>query len=71
MTLGTRFAWVEPAVMWIGCGGEGFAPGGRRIGQESRVGDEGWRLKSVEEQPQILRLTTPELNYVRGPVRSE
>jgi len=24
----------------------------------------------VEEQPQILRLTTPELKSVRGPVRS-
>jgi len=28
-------------------------------------------LKFVEEQPQILRLTTPELKGVRGPVRSE
>jgi hypothetical protein len=28
-------------------------------------------LKFVEEQPQILRLTTPELKDVRGPVRSE
>jgi hypothetical protein len=28
-------------------------------------------LKFIEEQPQILRLTTPELKYVRGPVRSE
>ncbi len=28
-------------------------------------------LKFIEEQPQILRLTTPELKDVRGPVRSE
>jgi hypothetical protein len=28
-------------------------------------------LKFTEEQPQILRLTTPELKDVRGPVRSE
>jgi hypothetical protein len=28
-------------------------------------------LKFIEEQPQILRLTTPELKYVRDPVRSE
>ena len=28
-------------------------------------------LKFVEEQPRILRLTTPELKDVRGPVRSE
>ena len=28
------------------------------------------RLKFIEEQPQILRLTTPELKDVRGPVRS-
>jgi hypothetical protein len=28
-------------------------------------------LKLVEEQKQILRLTTPELKDVRGPVRSE
>ena len=28
-------------------------------------------LKFIEEQPQILRLTTPELKGVRGPVRSE
>jgi hypothetical protein len=28
-------------------------------------------LKFVEEQPQILRLTTPEVKDVRGPVRSE
>ncbi len=28
-------------------------------------------LKFIEEQPQILRLTTPELRDVRGPVRSE
>jgi len=28
-------------------------------------------LKFVEEQKQILRLTTPELKDVRGPVRSE
>jgi len=28
-------------------------------------------LKFLEEQPQILRLTTPELKDVRGPVRSE
>ena len=28
-------------------------------------------LKFVEEQPQILRLTNPELKNVRGPVRSE
>jgi hypothetical protein len=27
--------------------------------------------KFVEEQPQILRLATPELKDVRGPVRSE
>jgi hypothetical protein len=27
-------------------------------------------LKFIEEQPQILRLTTPELKVVRGPVRS-
>jgi hypothetical protein len=27
-------------------------------------------LKFIEEQPQILRLTTPELKDVRGPVRS-
>jgi len=25
----------------------------------------------MEEQPQILRLTTPELKDVRGPVRSD
>jgi hypothetical protein len=29
------------------------------------------RLKIVEEQKQILRLTTPELKDIRGPVRSE
>jgi hypothetical protein len=28
-------------------------------------------LKFIEEQTQILRLTTPELEDVRGPVRSE
>ena len=28
-------------------------------------------LKVIEEQPQILRLTTPELKDVRGPARSE
>ena len=28
-------------------------------------------LKFIEGQPQILRLTTPELKDVRGPVRSE
>ncbi len=28
-------------------------------------------LKFIEEQKQILRLTTPELKDVRGPVRSE
>jgi len=28
-------------------------------------------LKFVEEQQQILRLTTPELKGVRGPFRSE
>ena len=28
-------------------------------------------LKYVEKRPQILRLTTPELKDVRGPVRSE
>jgi len=28
-------------------------------------------LKFFEEQKQILRLTTPELKDVRGPVRSE
>jgi hypothetical protein len=28
-------------------------------------------LKFIEEQQQILRLTTPELKNVRGPVRSE
>jgi hypothetical protein len=27
-------------------------------------------LKFIEEQPQILRLATPELKNVRGPVRS-
>jgi hypothetical protein len=27
-------------------------------------------LKFIEEPPQILRLTTPELNNVWGPVRS-
>jgi len=26
--------------------------------------------KFIEEQPQILRLTTPKLKYVWGPVRS-
>ena len=25
----------------------------------------------IEEQPQIVRITTPELKDVRGPVRSE
>jgi len=29
------------------------------------------RLKFIEEQPQILRLTTPELKDVRGRFRSE
>ena len=28
-------------------------------------------LMSIEEEPQILRLTTPKLNCVWGPVRSE
>ena len=27
--------------------------------------------KFIEEQPQILRLTTPELKNIRGPVRSD
>jgi len=31
----------------------------------------GVSLKFIEEQPQILRLTAPELKDVWGPVRSE
>ncbi len=67
----TRACWLKKIRaffrafrMWTGCGNT--RSGGRRWESASVAS-----LKFIEEQPQVLRLTTPELKDVRGPVRSE